>query len=43
MVSVEVDKKKWYLSNYPFKVNSIKDNDEIYHSTDNRCQGKIYQ
>ena len=20
----------WYLSNYPFKVHSVKDNDEIY-------------
>ena len=30
MVSVQINGKKVYLSNYPFKVGSIKDDDEIY-------------
>ena len=30
MTYVLVDNKKWYLSNYPFKVHSVNDGDEIY-------------
>lgn len=30
MVGVPMKNGTWYLSNYPFKVHSIKDNDEIY-------------
>lgn len=30
MVGVSMNNGIWYLSNYPFKVHSIKDNDEIY-------------
>ncbi len=30
MTEVQVDDRVWYLSNYPFKVHSIKENDEIY-------------
>lgn len=39
MPSVKVDGRKMYLSNYSFKVNSVKDNDEIYLAaltTDNK-------
>lgn len=30
MVGVSMNNGIWYLSNYPFKVHSVKDNDEIY-------------
>ena len=30
MVGVPMNNGIWYLSNYPFKVHSVKDNDEIY-------------